>query len=217
MTEYEESGLQVIIVNSTEVVRLGIVALLEKCGYSPQRSFDSCQSLLKEIDKSPGAVILVENSPCLDQENIKDVIRQTGAIVALIASSDAANRDFTPDFEKMVEEGIAGFLDLSEPLHVFLSMIENLALGNFVISRKFHDRLNKKRTEDQNSVYNILNERELEILNLVAQGGTNKEIGAILHISEHTVKSYVSQVLSKLDLKNRQQAAVYLTQSKTAS
>jgi DNA-binding CsgD family transcriptional regulator len=55
----------------------------------------------------------------------------------------------------------------------------------------------------------ILSSRELEVLSLIGNGATNREIAAKLIISEHTVKSHLRSILSKLNIRNRQQAAVY--------
>jgi NarL family two-component system response regulator LiaR len=54
-----------------------------------------------------------------------------------------------------------------------------------------------------------LSEREIEVLRLIAEGRTNTEIAEQLVISEHTVKRHVSNILSKLHLADRTQAAVY--------
>jgi two-component system NarL family response regulator len=58
----------------------------------------------------------------------------------------------------------------------------------------------------------ILTGRELEVLKLVAQGLSNKQIGANLVISEVTVRYHISNILDRLHLDNRIQAAVYATQ-----
>jgi len=55
----------------------------------------------------------------------------------------------------------------------------------------------------------ILSSRELEVLSLVGNGATNREIAEKLIISEHTVKSHLRSILSKLNIRNRQQAAAY--------
>ena len=55
----------------------------------------------------------------------------------------------------------------------------------------------------------ILSSRELEVLSLVGNGATNHEIAEKLIISEHTVKSHLRSILSKLNIRNRQQAAAY--------
>jgi small-conductance mechanosensitive channel/DNA-binding CsgD family transcriptional regulator len=59
------------------------------------------------------------------------------------------------------------------------------------------------------STLDILSKREREVLTLIGHGATNREIAQKLVISEHTVKSHIESILNKLDVHNRQQAAVY--------
>lgn len=70
------------------------------------------------------------------------------------------------------------------------------------------------RNEDQieNEVYSELTERELEVLKLIANGYSNSQIAEELVISENTVKGHVSNILSKLHLADRTQAAVFAWQ-----
>jgi DNA-binding NarL/FixJ family response regulator len=215
MNESEtNNGLQIIIVHPTEIVRLGLCALFEKCEYLVYRSFEACDSLFSQLKWFPNALILVHHSLCQHQGSIRKVIEHTGATIALIASSDLAHNDSFQDLSEKIEEGVTGFIDLNEPLHIFLSKIEDIASGSFVISKSFVSQLTEKNVPNYKDINEILNDRELEILDLVANGSTNKEIGQKLYISEHTVKSYISQILTKLDLKNRQQAAVYLIKNR---
>jgi NarL family two-component system response regulator LiaR len=59
------------------------------------------------------------------------------------------------------------------------------------------------------SLLEALTERERDVLRLIAQGRSNKEISAALHLTEGTVKGYVSAILSKLEVADRTQAALY--------
>ena len=62
---------------------------------------------------------------------------------------------------------------------------------------------------DSQAVLEALSERELDVLRQIAQGRSNKEISAVLGISEKTVKTHVSNILDKLHLADRTQAAIY--------
>jgi two-component system, NarL family, nitrate/nitrite response regulator NarL len=64
------------------------------------------------------------------------------------------------------------------------------------------------RTESPQSAFERLTEREHEILSLIAAGTSNKEIGLQLHLTEKTVKHYVTNILQKLQVHNRVQAAI---------
>ncbi len=64
-------------------------------------------------------------------------------------------------------------------------------------------------TVGQNKPVDMLSAREREVLSLVGNGATNREIAEKLIISEHTVKSHLRSILNKLNIRNRQQAAVY--------
>ncbi len=63
--------------------------------------------------------------------------------------------------------------------------------------------------QGQAGAHDLLTERELEVLQLIVDGHTNKEIAQALFISEKTVKNHVTNLLRKLDLSDRTQAAVY--------
>ena len=78
-----------------------------------------------------------------------------------------------------------------------------------VAARVVQELQGVSRTLRSGNPYAELTERELEVLKLIAQGMTNQEITAQLVISEHTVKGHVSNILSKLHLADRTQAAIY--------
>jgi NarL family two-component system response regulator LiaR len=78
------------------------------------------------------------------------------------------------------------------------------------IARKLIHELN--RPADAKQMKDILSERELEVLGLIAEGLPNQEIARRLVISERTVRNHVGNILSKLNLDNRTQAALYAHQ-----
>jgi two-component system response regulator DevR len=79
------------------------------------------------------------------------------------------------------------------------------------LTDRMFDRLRSGQSEDEERVAG-LNDRERQLLELVAEGLTNRNIGDRLHLSEKTVKNYVSTMLKKLQMDTRTEAAVFATQ-----
>jgi DNA-binding NarL/FixJ family response regulator len=69
-------------------------------------------------------------------------------------------------------------------------------------------RLTRKKLEPANCFGEPLSERELEILRLIAQGASNREIAGKLFLAEGTVKNHITNILGKLDVRDRTQAAI---------
>jgi DNA-binding NarL/FixJ family response regulator len=69
-----------------------------------------------------------------------------------------------------------------------------------------------KSSEKKVNFIDHLTKREKDVLKEIAKGKSNKEIGAALHITEKTVKTHVSNILSKLGVQDRTQAALYAVQ-----
>ncbi|HET9587414.1 MAG TPA: response regulator transcription factor [Anaerolineales bacterium] len=92
------------------------------------------------------------------------------------------------------------------------SAVRKAALGEAVLHPRVAARVIKElqgRREDALNPFTELSERELEVLKLIADGMSNAEMAAKLFLSEKTVKGHVSNILSKLHLADRTQAAVY--------
>ncbi len=86
--------------------------------------------------------------------------------------------------------------------------------GTSVIDPRLTDRMfNRLRARESTDEERLaeLNDREHQLLELVAEGLTNRQIGARLYLSEKTVKNYVSAMLQKLNMRTRTEAAVFAT------
>jgi len=208
--ENQAEKIKAIIVHPCEIIRHCMAALLEKHGYEIILVADSCESLAKQLATQQVNVILIHYSQCSSHGLISRFIEKTGAGVALLASSDSYHHDTYKDMMERVAEGATGFLDLDEPVNTFISELEDIASGDVVISKKFVTNLSRKAERVDENLEETLSKREMEILDLVAEGDTNKEIGQELFLSEHTVKVHLANILTKLNLKNRQQAVAYI-------
>ncbi len=78
---------------------------------------------------------------------------------------------------------------------------------------RFGDELAERREQGAERIRGELSERELEVLRLIANGKDNSQIAEALHISPKTVKNHISNILMKLQIENRIQAAVYAVRS----
>jgi len=201
--------VSVILIHPCEVVRHGIGLLLQQSGYRVPLLVDSCESMLKELGDLHADLVLMHYSNCKPGGIIKQIIDCTGANVACLASSDYYHQDCYRDMLEQIAEGITGFLDMDESLHNFLSELDDIASGDIVVSKNFKKNLTQNVAGIEDKLDEILSDREIQILDLVGTGNTNKEIGEELFISEHTVKVHLRSILTKLNLKNRQQAVAY--------
>jgi NarL family two-component system response regulator LiaR len=110
-----------------------------------------------------------------------------------------------------IKAGALGYLLKDSKPNELIQAIRDVYRGepclHPTIARKLMDELNRDR--DLPPTEEPLTERELEVLTLIAQGYSNREIGEQLHLSERTVGKYASNILDKLHLANRTQAGLY--------
>lgn len=115
--------------------------------------------------------------------------------------------------EDAIELGVRGFFYDSDPLERLPKCLEATLNGELWIPRKIlANAFLRKRSflsTSSRKAENSLSKREIEIMNLVMIGATNKDIAAKLFISPHTVKSHVYNIYSKIDVPNRLQAILW--------
>ena len=113
--------------------------------------------------------------------------------------------------------GASGFVLKDDPPEQLIAAIGTVANGDALLSPAITKRVIEQftripRPETPKAVHE-LTERELEVLRLIARGLSNAEIGRELFVSETTVKTHVTHILQKLDLRDRVQAVVLAYQS----
>jgi DNA-binding NarL/FixJ family response regulator len=150
----------------------------------------------------PDVVLMDLRMPQMDgvaaTAEIKKRIRETNVLVLTTYESDA-------DILRAIDVGATGYLLKDAPHEEIFSAVRSTALGSSSVSPAVATRLVdqlRRRTEG------TLSRREVEILELVADGKNNKDIAERLWISEATVKSHLNRIFDKLDVKDRTAAVV---------
>lgn len=207
---YAIADINILLIHPCEIIRRGIGVLLQQNGAKHVALFDNCQDVINQYESVPADLVLVHYSECKDPGSVRDIIDRTGARIALLAASDRFHNDRYEDILPRIMEGVTGFLDMNEPVNVFLSELEDVIAGDIVISSRFAASISPRGDSQGRDLSGVLSLREAQILELIANGSTNIEIGKALNISPHTVKGHLTHILTKLNLKNRQQAASYI-------
>ncbi len=130
--------------------------------------------------------------------------------------------DLLPAHEDIVEyvnAGVSGFIMKDATLDELVATIRAVAAGenvlpvtmvNSLFSQIAREAIQRGRSDVMESVR--MTPRERQVINLIAEGMSNKEIAAHLHVAVHTVKSHVRNVMEKLTLHSRLQIAAYVHQ-----
>jgi DNA-binding NarL/FixJ family response regulator len=207
--------IRVILVDNEEVFREGVAGLLKEQPHI--EVVYQCGSGKEAVEKSkemkPDVVLLDSQIP---EDNVMEVARQISksSVLTKVAMITRPGVEVSP-FE-VLEAGATACLAKSISAADLVRSIELISSGRIVISPLLAERLldeitSRKKTKSaaDTEAESKLSEREREIVKLIAGGATNKEMAEGLFISEGTVKVHVKNILNKLELRNRQQLAVY--------
>jgi len=114
-----------------------------------------------------------------------------------------------------VKLGVSGYLLKSLDADELFTMLEGVIHGEPALTKPMAGKLLKvvaNRMVDEDKGEQVLTERELFVLRLVASGASNQEIAENMSLSVNTIKTHLKNILSKLQLENRTQAAMYAMQ-----
>ncbi|MGG0462265.1 response regulator [Priestia aryabhattai] len=206
--------IKILIADDHHVVRKGLVFFLQT---QPDLEIVGEASNGEEAVKlatslEPHIVLMDLSMPLLDGiEATKELKKQSPHIQVMILTSFSDQDHVIP----ALEAGASGYqLKESDPDEL-VSAIRKLMNGENQLHPKVTTHLLTRLTKSSEKNVNFidhLTKREKDVLKEIAKGKSNKEIGAALHITEKTVKTHVSNILSKLGVQDRTQAALYAVQ-----
>lgn len=203
---------RILVVDDHVLFRDGIISLLKAAGKTVVgESGNGLDAIEQAIKLRPDVVLLDINIPEMNGldvlEHILRKLPETKIVMLTVSDEDA-------NLVKAVRAGASGYLLKNLNSDEFLDKLDGLQRGEVAMTPKttaqlvsaFSDlerRKNLYRDEGR------LTAREIELLQFVAEGFSNREIAEELHISKNTVKYHMKNILQKMNLQNRAEAAAY--------
>lgn len=204
-----ESPVKVMIVDDHAIVREGLTMLLgEENGIQIVGEARNGVDALARMDQAQPDVVLMDlMMPEMDGIAATAVIRQKYPACQVLVLTSFADNQRVPD---AIQAGAVGYL-LKDILKAdLLRAIYAAARGEPTLHPEAQRRLMQQVIAPPSpTLLSALTDREMDVLRQIAQGRSNKEIAANLYLTEGTVKGYVSAILSKLQVADRTQAALY--------
>lgn len=211
------ASLSLVLVDDQELVRAGFRLILERAGmHVVGEAPDGLEAVELVREVRPEVVLMDIRMPRLDG------VEATRRIGELDDPRPKVLMLTTFDLDQYVYEAIAagasGFLLKDVAPDDLIHAVRVVARGEAMVAPAVIARLLQRFSRAPvpgglPAVWSAMTERELEVARLVARGLSNAEIGTRLFLSEATVKTYVSRVLMKLNLRDRVQIAVLAYES----
>jgi two-component system response regulator DevR len=203
---------RILLVDDHEVVRLGLRSLLDK-----HPNFDvvaEASNAREAVEKTEGFrpdVVVMDirlkgGSGIEACQEITDRFPNTRVIMLTSYAEDEM-------LFSAIRAGAAGYVLKQIGGDDLIRAIESVGRGEALldpaVTQRVFQEVRKAAREEEASAFSDLTQQEMHVLQLVAEGRTNRQIAEMLYLGEGTVRNYVSSILSKLNVRNRAEAAAY--------
>jgi DNA-binding NarL/FixJ family response regulator len=205
--------IRVMLVDDHALMRKGVGSLLAACPDIEVvgEADNGAEAVARVADLMPDLILMDIQMPVMDgieaTRRIKAEHPYLKVVMLTVSEEDRSLFD-------AIKAGAQGYLLKRMEPDEFLALVRGISRGEAPISRamaskilgEFSRRMKEPQPEDPAAK---LTPREHEVLQLLTQGNTNKEIANTLGVSENTVKNHLKNILAKLHLQNRVQAAAF--------
>jgi len=193
-----QTRIRILLVEDHILMRMGLVSATrnEPDMVVVAETEDGRQALEAFRQHRPDVVILDLRLPGMDGLELIKALRQEAAEVRIVVLSSYGGGD---DVFRAVQNGASGYVMKSMPLEQVLEAVRVVHQGGQFFPREIASRMSQR-------IHSDLSSRELEVLRLIAQGRSNKEIASALGIVEGTVKAHVTNIFNKLGAVDRTHA-----------
>ncbi|MBN3907931.1 MAG: response regulator transcription factor [Nostoc sp. NMS1] len=197
----QPSSIRVLVVDDHPVVRQGLIGMLEE---APDivivgQGRNGHEAIAVFQQQQPDVTLMDLRMPDMGGVQAITVICNEFPNARIIVLT---TYDTDEEIYRGLRAGAKGYLLKDSEPEELLTAIRTVTRGQQYIPLNVAAKLAQRITAPE------LSDRELEVLQLVGQGMSNQEISTALNISESTVKTHINRILSKLDVKDRTQAAI---------
>ncbi len=207
--------IRLLLVDDQDIFRQGLVALLsveadlEVVGQA--RNGKDAIALAKALQ--PHVILMDVRMPVCDGVQATREIHQHYPWIRILVLTTFDDDEY---ILQSLQMGALGYLLKRTPAQEIAAAIRSVSQGYSqlgpTIALKVFSQL-KSSPPSPNPSQDLLSKREIGVLKLVGQGKNNQEIAQELHLSEGTVKNYLTQILNKLEMRDRIQAALWSQQN----
>ncbi|BAZ20550.1 LuxR family two component transcriptional regulator [Kalymmatonema gypsitolerans NIES-4073] len=209
--------IRLLLVDDQSLIRNGIKVMLSlEPDLQVVGTADNGEAAIQQVEAlQPDVVLMDMRMPVMDGKHATRVITQRFPKVKVIVLSTFDDDEYIAE---SIQAGAKGYLLKDMPSEELAESIRFVHRGYTQLAPGLMEKLmtqssssTSKHRESTPTVLTELTARERDVLRLIGTGATNREIAQQLFISEGTVKSYVTNLFNRLNLKNRAQLAIYAT------
>ncbi len=210
--------IRILLADDHAIVRAGIHTFLEK---QPEmevvgEAANGCETIQKVRELRPEVVVMDIVMPGIGGLEATRRIKAECPEVKILALTMHEDERY---FFQAIHAGASGYVVKGAPPADFIQAIRSVAAGQAylgpALTRKLiDDYLSRNEAAAGAEAHDSLTERERDVLRLIAEGQTGKQISKLLHISVHTVDRHRQNLMAKLDLHNRAALIKYAIRKK---
>ncbi len=207
--------ISIAIIEDNEDIRDSLKAIIQGTqGFECAGAFEDAETGLGALSLEPADIVLMDirlsgGSGIEACREIMALMPQTRIIMLTSYAEDEM-------LFAAIRAGAMGYVLKQVGGGELLRAIEAAARGEAALdptlTQKVFTEMRRAMQKEEASAFRDLTPQEMQVLGLIAEGKTNREIAQVLYLSEGTVRNYVSSVLAKLELANRAEAAAYAIQ-----
>jgi DNA-binding NarL/FixJ family response regulator len=210
--------IRLLLVDDQALVRQGLATLLalEADFQIVGQAGNGQEAQAMASQHNPDVVLMDIRMPVCDGVTATKLIKDKQEDVKILVLTTFDDDEL---IVQAMQAGASGYLLKNSPMEQLAAAIRSVNDGYTqlgpTIAPKIFSRLNKQATatKSQTEIDKMFTVRELEVLKLLGEGKSNKEIANTLYITEGTVKNHITRILSQLEVRDRTQAALWAQQN----